>query len=108
MTCGDRGLKRVRAKRAAERFGTVQRGQTGTAGYFEGDARLGESAFGTDDALGYGGLGDQESARDFLCGQAAQQTKREGRASFFGEDGMTRDEDEAQKIVVDFVVTRDF
>ena len=39
-------------------------GELAAAGDFEGDVRFGEGAFGANDALGDGGLGDEEGAGD--------------------------------------------
>ena len=39
---------------------------------FERDLGFGESALGADDALGDGGLGDQEGASDFVGGETAE------------------------------------
>ena len=71
---------------------------------FERDARLGERPLGTNDALGDGGLRDQERAGDLPGGQAAEQAQRQRQARLGGEHRMAGGEDEAQQVVADVVV----
>lgn len=78
--------------------------ELGAAGDFEGDLFVGEGPFGADDALGDGGFGGEKGARDFVGGQAAEETKGQGGAGFGGEDGMAGDEDEAEEVVADGIV----
>ena len=79
-------------------------GELGAAGDLKGDALVGESTFGADDALGDGGFGGEEGAGDLVGGETAEETEGEGCAGLGGEDGMAGDEDEAEKVVVDGVV----
>jgi hypothetical protein len=79
-------------------------GELGAARDFEGDVFFGEGAFGADDALSDGGFGGEEGAGDFSGGEAAEETEGEGGAGLGGEDGVTGDEDEAEKVVTDGVV----
>jgi hypothetical protein len=65
---------------------------------------VGEGAFGADDALGDGGFGGEEGARDLVSGEAAEETESEGCAGLGGEDGMAGDEDKAEEVVADGVV----
>ena len=74
--------------------------QVGAAGQLEGHPRLRQGPLGPDDALGDGGLRDQEGARDLVGGEAAQQPQRQRHPRLHGEHRVAGDEDEAQEIVV--------
>ena len=74
-------------------------GQGGGGGDLVGDAGFVDLAFGADDALGEGGLGEQEGAGDLGGGEAAEGTQGEADAGFFVERGMAAGEDEAEAIV---------
>ena len=74
-----------------------------STGDLEGHPLVGERALGADDALGDGGLGDEERARDLLGCQAAEQPERERHPRLDGQHGMARREDEAQEVVADVV-----
>ena len=78
----------------------------GAARHFERDARLRERALGADDALGHGGLGDEEGAGDLVGGEAADQAQRQRHAGLGRQQRVTGGEDEAQQIVADMIVER--
>src|SRR5882724_9304857 len=71
---------------------------------FEGHMLLGKDTLGADDALGHGRLGDKESARDLLSGQASEQAKRKSNLRFGGKNGMAGDEHQAEKVVANVIV----
>src|SRR5439155_335531 len=81
-------------------------GELGAAGDLEGDALLGESPLGPDDALGDGRLRDEERPRDLLGRQTAEQAECERHARLGREHRMTRYEHEAQEVVANVVVDR--
>src|ERR1700733_8981619 len=103
-------LARMRPRRRAssQRVGRSQSSPAvaggGAGGDFEGDAGCGEGAFGADDALGDGGFGEEEGAGDLVGGEAAEHAEGEGKLGFGREDGVARDEDEAEEVVADVVV----
>src|SRR5207253_2498726 len=78
-------------------------GEIGPAGDLEGDARRRERALGPDDALRDGGLRDQESPRDLVGREAAEQSERERGTGLGREHRMTGREHEAQEIVADSI-----
>ncbi len=67
---------------------------------------LGECSLGANDALSDGRLGCEESARDFVGGESAEQAERESHARLGGENRVTGYEDEAQEVVADIIVER--
>ena len=82
------------------------RAEFGAARNFEGNARVGECAFGADDALRDGRLGHEKRTRDFVGGEAADQAQRERELRFGAQHGMARRENQAEKIVANVVVKR--
>ena len=74
-----------------------------STGDLERHALVGECALGADDALGDGGLGDEERTRDLFGCEAAEQPERERHPRLDGQHGMARREDEAKKVVADVV-----
>jgi hypothetical protein len=62
------------------------------------DAGVGDLSFGAGDALGDGGLGDEEGRRDLGGGEAADGAEREGDLGLFGERGVAAGEDEFQAV----------
>ena len=81
--------------------GRKSNGEIGTARNFKGNARFGERAFGADDALGDGWFGNEKGASDFRGGEAAEKSKSERDACLRGQDWVTGDEYEAEKIVAE-------
>ena len=65
---------------------------------------VGESALGADDALGYGGFGDEEGASDFVGGEAAEEAKGQGDTGLGRENRMAGDKNEAEEVVAHSVV----
>ena len=57
------------------------------AGDLKGNVRLTQGSLGTDDTLGNGRLRNEKGARDFLRGQAAEQSKRERNTRFVERTG---------------------
>ncbi len=86
------------AEHRREAFGALL-----STGNLERHALVGERAFGADDALGDGGLGDEERARDLLGCEAAEQPEGERHPRLDGQHGMAGREDEAQEVVADVV-----
>src|SRR5262249_34211075 len=78
--------------------------EIGAARDLERNALLRERALRADDALRDRRLGDEERARDLVRREPAEETERQRDAGLGREDGMARDEDEAQEIVADGVV----
>jgi len=76
----------------------------GAARDFEPDVRLGKGPLRADDALGDGRDRDEESPRDLLGRQTAEDAKRERDPCVFREDRMAGREDEAEEIVPDLLV----
>ncbi len=74
--------------------------------HLEGHALLRQGPLGAHDALGDGGLGHEESPRDLLGGEAAQQPQGEGDARLGCEHGVAGGEDQAQQVIADVVVER--
>ena len=72
----------------------------------EADVRFGEGPLRPDDALGDARNRDEESSRDLLSRQTAQDAKGERDTCFFREDRMARHEDEAEEIVPEVLVDR--
>jgi len=79
-------------------------GELDAAREFEGDFGFAEGAFGTDDALGDSGLGEEIGAGDLVGSEAAEEAEGEGDPGFRRENGMAGDEDEAEEVVADGVV----
>ena len=79
-------------------------GETLSPGDLERQMSLGERAFRTDDSLRDGRLGNEESARNLLRRQPAQEAERESDSRFDRENGVTGNENEAQHVVLDGVV----
>ena len=79
-------------------------GSVGPLGHLERDLGLRQRALGPHDALGHGGLPDEEGAGDLVGGEPPEEPQRERDARLGGEHGVTRDEDEAQKVVTEIVV----
>ncbi|GAA3115681.1 hypothetical protein GCM10020254_72950 [Streptomyces goshikiensis] len=67
----------------------------------EGHPGLGQGPLRPDDALGDGGLGDEERAGDLLGGEPAHQAQRQCDPGVGGQDGMAGGEDQPEQVVVD-------
>ena len=78
--------------------------QFGAAGNFKRHSLFRQGAFGANDALGDGRLGDQEGARDLVGRQTSEQAKRERHPRLGGEDRMAGDEDQAEQIVANVII----
>ena len=61
--------------------------------------RVGERAFGTDDAVCDSRLGHEKHARDLVRGEPADQAQRERKLRLVAQHGMARRENQAEKIV---------
>ena len=83
-------------------------GQFGSARDLERNVLLGECSLGANDALSDGRLGCEKSARDFVGGESAEQSKRESHTRLGGEYRMTGYEDEAQEVVANIIIERGF
>ena len=66
--------------------------------------RVGERAFGTDDAVCDSRLGHEKRARDLVRCEPADQAQRERKLRLGAQHGMARRENQAEKIVADVVV----
>ena len=66
----------------------------------------GQRALGPHDALRDGRLGHEERARDFVRGEAAQQTQRQRDACVGGQHRVARREHQPQQVVADIVGAR--
>ena len=74
--------------------------------HFERYPRLRERALRANDALRDRRFRDEKSARDFGGSEAADELERERDVCLFGYRRMTRDEDQAEHVVVDILVGR--
>lgn len=73
--------------------------EVGVAGDAVGDAGVADLGLGADEALGHGGLGDQEGAGDLCGAEAAEQAEGEGDPGPGRERGVAAGEEEPEPFV---------